>query len=99
MLPAGTLRSEGLCPLTPEEAAIMLAAVGFKRTTHIYIAGAHIYGGRSRMVALTSLFPNLVTKEDLLSSKEIEPFINFSSQVTQQLPVLMILLPLTLYIY
>ncbi|CAN6479236.1 unnamed protein product [Victoria cruziana] len=81
MLPAGTLRSEGLCPLTPEEAAIMLAAVGFKRTTHIYIAGAHIYGGRSRMVALTSLFPNLVTKEDLLSSKEIEPFINFSSQL------------------
>ncbi|KAF3772072.1 Uncharacterized protein EJ110_NYTH58821 [Nymphaea thermarum] len=81
MLPAGTLRSEGLCPLTPEEAAIMLAALGLKRTTRIYLAGAHIYGGISRMVALTSLFPNLVTKEDLLSSKEIEPFKNFSSQL------------------
>jgi len=62
----------------------MLVALGFKRGTHIYLAGAHIYGGQSRMVALTSLYPNLVTKEDLLSSEEIRPFANFSSQVNHR---------------
>ncbi|KAL0398825.1 UNVERIFIED_CONTAM: O-fucosyltransferase 15 [Sesamum radiatum] len=75
------LRSEGLCPLTPEETVLMLAALGFNRRTHIYLAGAHIYGGNSRLASLTTLFPNMVTKESLLSSAEIEPFANFSSQL------------------
>jgi hypothetical protein len=78
------LRALGRCPLTPEEAVLMLVALGFKRGTHIYLAGAHIYGGQSRMVALTSLYPNLVSKEDLLSSEEIRPFANFSSQVNHR---------------
>ncbi|XP_077211500.1 O-fucosyltransferase 2-like [Tasmannia lanceolata] len=78
---ASVLRSEGRCPLTPEEAVLMLAALGFNRKTHIYLASAHIYGGKSRMAALSSLYPNLVTKENLLSSSEIEPFLNFSSQL------------------
>lgn len=75
------LREEGLCPLTPEEAVLMLAALGFKRKTYVYVAGANIYGGRSRLVALNSLYPNLVTKETLLSASELEPFKNFSSQL------------------
>ncbi|XP_010252508.1 PREDICTED: uncharacterized protein At1g04910-like [Nelumbo nucifera] len=78
---AAALRSEGQCPLTPEEAVLMLAALGFSRKTRIYLAGAQIYGGKSRLAALTGLYPNLVTKEDLLSSSEIEPFKNFSSQL------------------
>ena len=82
LLPAAQLREEGKCPLTPEEAVLMLVALGFKRETRIYLAGAHIYGGQSRMVALTSLYPNLVTKEDLLSTSELQPFVNKSSQVT-----------------
>ncbi|CAO2823627.1 unnamed protein product [Amaranthus hypochondriacus] len=75
------LRSEGLCPLTPEEAVLMLAALGFNRKTHIYLAGAQIYGGPSRLASLTSLYPHLVTKENLLSPAELEPFKNFSSQL------------------
>eukprot|EP00250_Pteridium_aquilinum_P034891 c8271_g1_i1 orf=213-2330(-) len=81
LLSAAQLREEGKCPLTPEEAVLMLVALGFKRGTRIFLAGAHIYGGQSRMVALTSLYPNLVTKEDLLSAKELEPFVNKSSQL------------------
>lgn len=81
LLSAAHLREEGKCPLTPEEAVLMLVGLGFKRGTRIYLAGAHIYGGQSRMVSLTSLYPNLVTKEDLLSSRELEPFINKSSQL------------------
>ncbi|RDX89921.1 hypothetical protein CR513_28287, partial [Mucuna pruriens] len=75
------LRSEGLCPLTPEESILMLAALGFNRKTHIFVAGSNLYGGRSRLVALTSLYPKLVTKENLLSSAELKPFANYSSQL------------------
>ncbi|KAH7435723.1 hypothetical protein KP509_06G077000 [Ceratopteris richardii] len=78
---AAQLREEGKCPLTPEEAVLMLVALGFKRGTRIFLAGAHIYGGQSRMSAVTSLYPNLVTKEDLLSPKELEPFLNKYSQL------------------
>ncbi|KAL8192569.1 hypothetical protein R6Q57_027754 [Mikania cordata] len=75
------LKAEGLCPLMPEETVLMLAGLGFKRNTRIYLAGAHIYGGKSRLNALTTLFPNMVTKENLLSPSEIQPFLNFSSQL------------------
>ncbi|PHT90817.1 hypothetical protein T459_05930 [Capsicum annuum] len=75
------LKAEGLCPLMPEETVLMLAALGFNRQTRIYLAGANIYGGNSRLASLTTLYPNLVTKENLLSSSEIEPFKNFSSQL------------------
>ncbi|KAD3069376.1 hypothetical protein E3N88_37256 [Mikania micrantha] len=75
------LKAEGLCPLMPEETVLMLAGLGFKRDTRIYLAGAHIYGGKSRLNALTTLFPNMVTKENLLSPSEIQPFLNFSSQL------------------
>lgn len=78
---AAFLRSEGKCPLAPEEAVLMLAAIGFKRGTSIYIAGAEIYGGRHRMAAISRLYPALVTKETLLSPSELEPFRNFSSQL------------------
>ncbi|KAJ0017574.1 hypothetical protein Pint_09797 [Pistacia integerrima] len=75
------LRSEGLCPLAPEEAVLMLAALGFNRKTHIFVAGAQIYGGTQRLAALNTLYPYLVTKENLLSAAELEPFKNFSSQL------------------
>lgn len=64
----------------------MLAALGFRRKTHIFVAGANIYGGGSRLSALNNLYPNLVTKEGLLSPTELEPFRNFSSQVNPAQP-------------
>ncbi|KAK7306517.1 hypothetical protein VNO77_44464 [Canavalia gladiata] len=75
------LRKMGRCPLTPEEAALVLAALGFKRGTYIYLAGSHIYGGNSRMEPFTTLYPNVVTKENLLTPTELAPFRNFSSQL------------------
>ncbi|CAK9148118.1 unnamed protein product [Ilex paraguariensis] len=75
------LRKLGRCPLTPEEAALVLAGVGFKRGTYIYLAGSQMYGGQLRMHPLTSLYPNLVTKEDLLTPNELAPLRNFSSQL------------------
>ncbi|KAJ1414141.1 putative O-fucosyltransferase, plant [Sesbania bispinosa] len=75
------LRKRGRCPLTPEEAALVLAGVGFQRGTHIYLAGSHIYGGNSRMEPFTRLYPNVITKENLLTPSELAPFRNFSSQM------------------
>ncbi|KAL1212827.1 O-fucosyltransferase 8 [Cardamine amara subsp. amara] len=75
------LRKTGKCPLTPEEATLVLGGLGFKRGTYIYLAGSQIYGGSSRMLPLTRLYPNLVTKETLLTPQELAPFKNFSSQL------------------
>ncbi|MQL98010.1 hypothetical protein Taro_030712 [Colocasia esculenta] len=75
------LRRLGKCPLTPEEAALVLSAIGFKPETYIYLAGSHIYGGKSRLLPLMRLYPNLVRKEDLLTESELAPFKNFSSQM------------------
>lgn len=75
------LRRTGKCPLTPEEAALVLAGLSFKRDTFIYLAGSQIYGGQSRLQSLTSLYPNVVTKEDFLTPNELAPFNNYSSQV------------------
>ncbi|XP_020869321.1 uncharacterized protein At1g04910 isoform X2 [Arabidopsis lyrata subsp. lyrata] len=75
------LRKTGKCPLTPEEATLVLAGLGFKRKTYIYLAGSQIYGGSSRMLPLTRLYPNIATKETLLTPQELAPFKNFSSQL------------------
>ncbi|CAI8590990.1 unnamed protein product [Vicia faba] len=75
------LRKKGRCPLTPEEAALVLAGLGFKQETYIYLAGSHIYGENSRMEAFNRLYPNIVTKEDLLTDIELAPFNKFSSQL------------------
>ena len=74
-------RSLGRCPLTPEESGLILAALGYDRRTFIYVAGSRIYGGAPRLRPLTRLYPNLVTKEDILTADELAPFKNFSSRV------------------
>jgi hypothetical protein len=74
-------RSLGRCPLTPEEAGLVLSALGYDRRTFIYVAGSQIYGGTPRLRPLTRLYPNLVTKEDTLTADELAPFKNFSSRV------------------
>ncbi|KAL6876427.1 hypothetical protein ACP4OV_012999 [Aristida adscensionis] len=74
-------RSLGRCPLTPEEAGLVLSALGYDRRTFIYVAGSRIYGGAARLRPLTRLYPNLVTKEDVLTADELAPFKNFSSRL------------------
>lgn len=55
-------RSRGLCPLTPEEMALVLQALGFKRETQIYIASGEIYGSERRLAALRAAFPRIVSQ-------------------------------------
>ncbi|GJN38583.1 hypothetical protein PR202_gb27640 [Eleusine coracana subsp. coracana] len=81
-------RSLGRCPLTPEEAGLVLSALGYDRRTFIYVAGSQIYGGAPRLRPLTRLYPNLVTKEDVLTADELAPFKNYSSRVKIKASVL-----------
>lgn len=54
-------RKEGLCPMTPEETALILRALRIDRGIQIYIAAGEIYGGDRRMASLAAEFPNLVS--------------------------------------
>ncbi|XP_020517588.1 uncharacterized protein At1g04910 isoform X2 [Amborella trichopoda] len=74
-------RLEGLCPLTPEETALVLKALGFEKDTLIYIASGEIYGGERRLASLRAAYPKIVRKEMLLSPDELKPFLNHSTQM------------------
>ncbi|XP_010525131.1 PREDICTED: uncharacterized protein At1g04910 isoform X2 [Tarenaya hassleriana] len=74
-------RKDGLCPLTPEETALALTALGIDQNVQIYIAAGEIYGGERRMKALTEAFPNVVRKETLLEPSDLKFFQNHSSQM------------------
>ncbi|KAH9299612.1 hypothetical protein KI387_031294 [Taxus chinensis] len=74
-------RKDGLCPLTPEETALVLKAFDFNRDIRIYIAAGEIYGGERRMAALYSDYPYIVRKETLLNSLDLKPFERYSSQM------------------
>ncbi|CAI9758717.1 unnamed protein product [Fraxinus pennsylvanica] len=74
-------RREGLCPLTPEEAALVLTALGVDHNVQIYIAAGEIYGRERRLRPLAAAFWNLVRKEKLLEPSELRFFQNHSSQM------------------
>ncbi|KAG0473695.1 hypothetical protein HPP92_015552 [Vanilla planifolia] len=74
-------RKDGLCPLTPEETALVLKALDIDRSTTIYIAAGEIYGGARRMAGLTAAYPNVVRKETLLEASDLSFFQNHSSQM------------------
>uniref|UniRef100_A0A6V7QXA4 O-fucosyltransferase family protein n=1 Tax=Ananas comosus var. bracteatus TaxID=296719 RepID=A0A6V7QXA4_ANACO len=74
-------RRDGLCPLTPEETALILRALDIDRGMQIYIAAGEIYGGERRMAALTAAYPNVVRKETLLEPSDLRFFQNHSSQM------------------
>ncbi|XP_073041054.1 rhamnogalacturonan I rhamnosyltransferase 1-like [Primulina eburnea] len=74
-------RKEGLCPLTPEETALVLTALGIESNTQVYIASGEIYGGTRRLRSLKAAFPNLVNKETLLEASDLKFLKNHSSQM------------------
>ncbi|XP_074274598.1 rhamnogalacturonan I rhamnosyltransferase 1 isoform X1 [Silene latifolia] len=74
-------RSQGLCPLTPEETALSLRALGFDNSTQIYIASGETYGSEKRLAALRAAFPNTIKKDMLLDPDDLRQFRNHSSQM------------------
>ncbi|KAK0573425.1 hypothetical protein LWI29_007880 [Acer saccharum] len=74
-------RRSGLCPLTPEETALVLQALGIDRNIQIYIAAGEIYGDKRRMSRLEAAYPNLVKKETILEASDLKAFENHSNQM------------------
>lgn len=74
-------RLEGLCPLTPEETALVLTALGVDHNVQIYVAAGEIYGGERRMASLARAFPNLVRKDILLDPSDLSFIKNHSTQM------------------
>ncbi|KAF1863544.1 hypothetical protein Lal_00030592 [Lupinus albus] len=74
-------RTEGLCPLTPEEIALTMRALDIDSNIQVYIAAGDIYKSEKRMKTLKEAFPNLVKKETLLEPSELDPFRNHSNQM------------------
>ncbi|KAK1553095.1 hypothetical protein Q3G72_028753 [Acer saccharum] len=74
-------RKAGLCPLTPEETALILTALGIDHNMQVYIAAGDIYGGEKRLSTLRLAYPNLVKKETLLPPEDLRPFQNHSNQM------------------
>ncbi|GKV29104.1 hypothetical protein SLEP1_g38071 [Rubroshorea leprosula] len=74
-------REKGFCPLTPEETALALQALGIDRNTTIYLAAGEIYNKDNRMVNLTTAYPNLIGKENVLNASELMPFLNHLDQM------------------
>ncbi|CAN6567914.1 unnamed protein product [Malus baccata var. baccata] len=64
------LRSQGRCPLTPEEIGLLLAALGFDNNTRLYLASHKVYGGEARIATLRKVFPLMEDKKSLASSEE-----------------------------
>lgn len=56
-------RKDGLCPLTPEETALILKALDIDHNIQIYIAAGEIFGGERRMASLRASYPNLVSSK------------------------------------
>ncbi|KAI9105115.1 hypothetical protein K1719_022831 [Acacia pycnantha] len=67
-------RTDGLCPLTPEETALTLRALGIDSDSQVYVAAGDIYKADKRMVDLKQTYPNL-------DVWELEPFRNHSNQM------------------
>ncbi|CAL9073272.1 unnamed protein product [Musa acuminata var. zebrina] len=74
-------RKDGLCPLTPEETALILRALDIDGSIQVYIAAGEIYGGKRRMAVLSDAYPNVVRKEKLLGPSHLRYFQNHSSQM------------------
>ncbi|GMJ04588.1 RG-I rhamnosyltransferase 1 [Hibiscus trionum] len=74
-------RERGLCPLTPEDTALVLHALGIDNATTVYIAAGEIYNKEKRMAHLAAAYPNLVTKQTILKPEELEPFFEHANQM------------------
>ncbi|KAK4747234.1 hypothetical protein SAY87_026271 [Trapa incisa] len=81
MINSDLKRKDGLCPLTPEETALTLRALGIDQDIQIYIAAGEIYGGERRMAAPVKAYPRLVRKETLLQLSDLKYFQNHYSQM------------------
>lgn len=64
-------KTNGLCPLLPEEVGILLRAIGYPSDTIIYLAGAETFGGQRMLIPLRAMYPNTLDRTCICSEKEL----------------------------
>ncbi|GJS07267.1 protein root hair specific 17 [Tanacetum coccineum] len=72
---------QGRCPLTPEEVGLMLRALGYSSDVHIYVASGEVYGGEDTLAPLKALFPNIHSKDTIVTKEEMAPFLSYSARM------------------
>ncbi|CAL9114802.1 unnamed protein product [Musa textilis] len=84
-------KTNGSCPLMPEEVGLLLRAMGYPPNTVIYLAGSETFGGQRILVPLQAMYTNLVDRTSLCSKKEllnlIGPEYPLTSNLSQPPPV------------
>eukprot|EP00271_Cylindrocystis_brebissonii_P001285 TRINITY_DN11597_c0_g1_i1.p1 TRINITY_DN11597_c0_g1~~TRINITY_DN11597_c0_g1_i1.p1 ORF type:complete len:551 (+),score=76.63 TRINITY_DN11597_c0_g1_i1:175-1827(+) len=73
-------RRKGKCLLTPYDIGLLLQALGYPSTTHIYLASGDIYGGQASLAPLKALFPNIHTKETLMDANTLASLAPYSAR-------------------
>lgn len=73
-------RNEGSCPLTPKEVGIFLRSLGYPSSIWIYIAAGEIFGGQTYLEDLRFHFPNLVFKDTIATTEELNKFASHATQ-------------------
>ncbi|CAI5478845.1 unnamed protein product [Closterium sp. Yama58-4] len=65
----------GQCPMSAIETGIFMRAMGVRKSSAIYVATLErqLFGGNHSLQSLRSMFPNAVTKRDILTQGELGP--------------------------
>eukprot|EP00258_Populus_trichocarpa_P030793 XP_024446812.1 protein EMBRYO SAC DEVELOPMENT ARREST 30 isoform X2 [Populus trichocarpa] len=68
-------RSNGSCPLMPEEIGLLLKEMGYSTETMIYVAGSETFGGQRILIPLRANFSNTVDRTQVCTKQELSDLV------------------------